>query len=271
MNQFYVYILIDQHGPAKIELPEMCLLYEPFYVGKGKGNRAYQHIKESLNWTKKVNKLKCSKINKILNDHGCLPEVMFYKKNLDEIISINVEEHLIELIGTKINKNGSLTNIRNKTWSCGPIPNNETKRKTNGLIGKRRKTVRIGDETHQIEVERLSDLYYTERHQPRSTKQLNKQRNGQNNGRYGTISSSKNKKWVIIDNQSFLLTIEEIDSLNCHFIYGRIVDNKNRIRVIFKGDDFARYVNRDFSDIPQGVEYQLGLVWNHKKQIYKKE
>ena len=44
-NRFYVYALLDPRKPGRYEYKDICFLYEPFYIGKGKENRCYDHFR----------------------------------------------------------------------------------------------------------------------------------------------------------------------------------------------------------------------------------
>ncbi|MCX7593165.1 MAG: hypothetical protein N2235_05295 [Fischerella sp.] len=47
---FYLYFYLDPRKPGKFCFDDkISFLFEPFYVGKGQGTRAYSHIKE-INW-----------------------------------------------------------------------------------------------------------------------------------------------------------------------------------------------------------------------------
>lgn len=43
-NRFYVYALLDPRKPGKYKYGEYEFDYEPFYVGKGSGDRCEHHL-----------------------------------------------------------------------------------------------------------------------------------------------------------------------------------------------------------------------------------
>lgn len=96
MQTYYVYKLID---------PTTNI---PFYIGKGKGNRAYTHLKKN---SKTNNPRKDKKIQEIYN-LGLEPIVeIFYETNIEDDAYRLEELTIIELGRAEIDDNGILTNI----------------------------------------------------------------------------------------------------------------------------------------------------------------
>jgi hypothetical protein len=82
---------------------------KPFYVGKGKGNRAKSHLKETKETT--INIRKYNKIQSILKEN-LEPEIVYYKTNLSESDAYEIESMLIKQYGRKdYDKKGILLNI----------------------------------------------------------------------------------------------------------------------------------------------------------------
>ena len=95
--QYYVYCLVD---PRDNRI---------FYIGKGKGNRVFQHAKASLN--ENEHSLKLDIIRSILKEGK---EVKHYiiRHNLTEETAITLESTLIDLLTyEKFNKTNQLANI----------------------------------------------------------------------------------------------------------------------------------------------------------------
>ena len=92
---FYVYLLLD---PRKSN--------EPFYVGKGKGSRAYIHGKESVEY----NKFKSNVINSIKKE-GLAHVVKIISEGLTEQEAFDLEIDIIKKLGRRnIDSDGILTN-----------------------------------------------------------------------------------------------------------------------------------------------------------------
>ena len=79
MCEFYVYLLIDPFNNR------------PFYIGKGKGDRAFAHTKGWANYNE--DKLNYIKSIRML---GQEPEVRFLKTNLTSSEALRIENFLIE-------------------------------------------------------------------------------------------------------------------------------------------------------------------------------
>lgn len=110
----YVYALLDPRRPGdfKYSLPCGRLVtfdYEPFYIGKGAGSRAYQHTYEA-----KVGKRPGHKANKILKiqEDGFDIIVRKCKGRFGEAEALSLERELITVIGRTASGTGPLTNHR---------------------------------------------------------------------------------------------------------------------------------------------------------------
>ena len=109
MENYYVYVYQDPSKSCKVEVTELgiCFLYEPFYIGKGKDNRCFSHIK---NYRLNVKSHLSRKINKLKSD-GIIPHIEKLYEGLSEIDSFKLEKILICVVGKRKDKTGTLVNI----------------------------------------------------------------------------------------------------------------------------------------------------------------
>ena len=110
-REYYVYIYCDPSIKGHYTYPdiELTLTTEPFYVGKGKGNRDVQHITEVRRRSNKGNNwYKYQKIKGILKQ-GKEPIIVKLKEHLNENQALELEMKSIKTIGRK-----------NLSKSCGP-------------------------------------------------------------------------------------------------------------------------------------------------------
>jgi len=106
-NDFYVYALLDPRKPGTYLYGNLKLDYEPFYIGKGCGKRAYSHFK--VNPSKVYNSWKRRKVIRIQDITGSDPLVKLIKSDVVEAEAFRLETKAIRLIGRK--GKGPLTNL----------------------------------------------------------------------------------------------------------------------------------------------------------------
>jgi len=106
---FYVYLYLD---------PEDL---DPFYVGKGKGKRAWEHLKGNKK-SRFINKIKS------IYSKGLEPLIIIYAKNLYEEDAFELEKGLIEFYGRKDLGLGNLCNATDGGEGMGGwVPSEETR------------------------------------------------------------------------------------------------------------------------------------------------
>jgi len=109
-DNFYTYIYLNPLKPGNYNFGEYSFDYEPFYVGKGHGNRIFNHLTEDYN--KSVNKFKLNVINKIITGGFDLKDfIIKVHENITNEEACIKEIELIALIGRRNKKSGTLTNL----------------------------------------------------------------------------------------------------------------------------------------------------------------
>lgn len=106
---YYVYVYLDPRKPGKFVYDEHSFDYEPFYVGKGKGGRCYDHMLPS-NLKNNGNKHKTNKISAILKE-SLSPIVVKVYEDISECDANNIEMMLIKLMGRADKNLGCLVNM----------------------------------------------------------------------------------------------------------------------------------------------------------------
>jgi hypothetical protein len=111
---YYNYIYLDPRNPGKYSYENLnfSLLFEPFYIGYGKNNRKYSHLKEARKGNSgdhpKIAKIK--KIQKVTNQD---PYILQLNSKISKSIAIDNEIILINNIGRLDINLGPLTNMTN--------------------------------------------------------------------------------------------------------------------------------------------------------------
>jgi uncharacterized protein len=85
-----------RHYVYRLEDPRLVGGERTFYVGKGQGDRAFQHAEDALDNDERTDKLEC--IRAILAA-GLNPRIIIHRHGLDEVTAIHVEAALIDAYG----------------------------------------------------------------------------------------------------------------------------------------------------------------------------
>lgn len=109
-NNYYVYVYLDTRKPGEYIYENLCFDYEPFYVGKGKGNRLRHHLHNS---NKNTNTEKRKIIKDIINETSNHPFIVKIFDNINNDKANFLEIKTIKLIGRKDLGLGSLVNKTN--------------------------------------------------------------------------------------------------------------------------------------------------------------
>jgi group I intron endonuclease len=103
-NKYYVYAFLDSSKSGKFTYNNIILDYEPFYIGKGCGDR----IKSSLN--DRESPFKVKKIKSLKNNGIDIISIKLFE-NLTNEDSLKIEIELIKKIGRRDLGLGPLTNL----------------------------------------------------------------------------------------------------------------------------------------------------------------
>jgi hypothetical protein len=110
---FYVYTYFDPRKRGHYCYNDVCFLYEPIYVGKGKNDRCLEHLKYTpTNY--KINtyfKTKLRKITSEFSKEEMQKYILIFRTCLAEQEAFNLEKQLIKEIGRSNLKLGPLCNL----------------------------------------------------------------------------------------------------------------------------------------------------------------
>lgn len=101
---FYVYVLVDPRKPGVFNCGKFVSPYEPFYIGKGKGDRFKNHHLRSSVIVK-------NKISAIKKQTGKSHKAKLLKSNLTEAQAYAFETKIIKSLGIKLKNEGPLLNM----------------------------------------------------------------------------------------------------------------------------------------------------------------
>ena len=199
----YVYVYLDPRKPGNFSFEEYAFLQEPFYVGKGYGNRAYEHLNEK----RVYNPFKHRKIKKIQKE-GLEPVIVFVEKNVSDEEAINLEKKLINLIGRSDKKKGPLTNLTDGgDGTLGLLRSDESIQKQKKTLAENSnwkaamKSKEFSEKMSEILKERYKD--------PNERKKQSKRLSGKNNPMYGKKGSQKQKDAVRKAHKEGKITLSE--------------------------------------------------------------
>ena len=162
---YYVYALIDPRNN------------QPFYIGKGKDDRALSHFKES-SLNKEGNTRKTAKIKK-LKELGYDPVIEFYAQNIeDEELAYTIESFYIKKYGRiGHEQNGILTNICEN--ANPPNHKNKTYKEIYGDNAEHQRKIRHDNQLN------AGGWFKGHKHTEESKRKTSEKTIGTNNPRYG--------------------------------------------------------------------------------------
>jgi len=241
--EYYVYVYLDPRKSGKFKYAEMLFDFLPFYVGKGKGNRLYDHLDEK----RKCNPHKSRIIEKIKKD-GLEPIVFTLLEHLSEESALLFEVEVISKIGRFDKKSGPLTNLTDGgDGSSGYIQSWETKEKRHKSLFEGDTNWKRSGKTHEFSKLMSKATHFRNED---FKKALSERYKGSGNPMYGKKSSEKQKESV----------------RNAH-LEGKIkLSDEGRKKIVEAGKrNKGRKLNKKRSDV---IEYKLISPNNEKFMIY---
>lgn len=273
-NDYYVYVYLNPLLPGKFSTTHCSFLFQPFYVGKGRGSRMYEHLKDVRPTRKFKNSYKLNTIRSLLHQ-GIIPIIMRVATNLCENDALAVEELIINQLLATI----KLTNIRTTSWDSGPktytprIQPPPTRTNTITIYNKFLKEHVIIKEDQLPLYQSLfspTNIINSSAIKSRVGCMTQMGRLGEANGMSGK-SAAKGRKWCVINNEEKFLAQSDIDLLiekGYAIAYGRLFSSagSTKRRIIYEGEIKGKYRTED--TIPVNTKYQFGLIWKHSKPTY---
>ena len=103
MGEYYIYVFLDSTKQGEYNYGDLKFEFEPFYIGKGKGDRI-NHSKYDKRTFKR------NKIKSIMGKNGSIISLKI-RENLNLIESLETEREIIKKIGRRDLNLGPLTNL----------------------------------------------------------------------------------------------------------------------------------------------------------------
>lgn len=182
-EEFYTYMYFDPRKPGKYQFDDLLFDFEPIYVGKGKGTRCFEHLKDN------TQTIKATKIKKIIKE-GYDPIIVKIQENISEYEAKKLEAEIMKKIGTIVEieclPRGPLTNTRYTSSFESDCLSEETKHKLSE-IGKNR----WSEEKKQKRSAEMKDMWAEEEYRK---SQIDKISNGVQKEEFKKANSERSKQ-----------------------------------------------------------------------------
>jgi hypothetical protein len=142
-NKYYIYAFLDSSKKGEFIYDDIVFEYEPFYIGKGCGDR----IKSSL--FDRESPFKVKKVKSLKNNGIDIISIKLYE-NLENVESLKLEIETIKKIGRRNLKLGPLTNLTDGGDGRLSSPHSyETKQKISETKKSQGLSIKHSDETKE--------------------------------------------------------------------------------------------------------------------------
>ena len=274
MSKYYVYAYLNPLEEGIYNSSVVSFLAKPFYIGKGVGDRLFDHLKDARPTRKYKHSHKLNTI-RLIQSLGLNPKIVKISEGLTEDDALCLELKLI----LELKQKYGLTNIRTSNWlSCKAA----TLHKNKTFNNPRKDTITIyntilGEHSiikqHQLlifqQIFGTTSIINTSEIKFRVGSKTQMARHGEVNGMFGK-SAVKGKKWCVVNGIEKFLSPDEIDKLTkleYAISYGRLYKPSGK-RIIFEGELKGKYRNDDDISSNPDKKYQYGLVWNLTKPTF---
>jgi hypothetical protein len=204
MNEFYLYAYLDPRKPGNYTYNGVVFTHEPFYIGKGHGDRCYTHLKGPSGRDRNFHKH--NKIKKILKECDREPIIEKFIVNLTEQQAFNLEKTFIKLIGRNDISCGPLTNMTDGgEGPSGKVLTEETKQKLRELALEQNLSGENNPfygKTHTVETkQKISDHFKNYKWSDETIEKRSKSLKGRKHSKetIKRIVSKRQKEYIIID------------------------------------------------------------------------
>lgn len=175
-RRYYIYALLDTRRPGKFKYGRYEFSHQPFYIGKGTGDRVNAHFRNAFNDSHHLsNKTKRGRIRKIIQETGENPGIVKLHSRLTQDSSYKREARIIRLIGRKCVGSGPLLNIAEGGEGGTGVKRGPTDSAVRKKISRTNKATRSrmseDERTSQVTKWRQSLASRSKRKQKRVTKQ----------------------------------------------------------------------------------------------------